>query len=189
MDHQRYPKCALVDEVAMLFFTMFSQAFPMIGEENDKGFFHQAFLLQKCPKVTQAFIHVFELAIIIITPQTLALCWWKVVGGVQVVEVQENKKLPLTMVPEPLDSCAGYFFARTLEIAKLQAVFKMEDKGAVVKIETLAQSELPVQRKTPNESSCRVTLSFQNRRQRDQAGPQRVHIFLHSIRKWEGGRE
>ena len=183
VDDQGYPKRALINEITVSAFAVVAEALTVIGSENYQRSAGDALLDQEFPELPQHAIDVAEHCFIIQTARARLNRSRKPVGGVQVVEVEEEEKGRARVLTQPLSCSLGDVRAQALDFSRVSSSLSVKVERALVDVKPLAQSEASIQDKGAHKGCRTVSAQLQNSRKGNGAGSELLAVVFDPVRK------
>ena len=115
---QRNPQGALINEVAVGFLPVFSQAFTVVGNEDDENLVQKLPPTQGIPEVADLLIDVLQLRVVT-GAEACAVTGGKIVRRVKVVQMKEEEKRTAGVCFQPADRAGNHLRPQALDIARV----------------------------------------------------------------------
>ena len=157
MNNQRHMQGALINEKTMRGLAVVSQSLSMVRGKDDERLVHQVMSSEIVPEIANHVIDITQLSAIALAIFRLFRSG-QVIGRVQVVDVKEQKKRPIRMRVKPRFAGLGDCFTFSLDVSWIAAVAVQRCRRAVIGVESLVQSEAPVEHETAKECGCLIAM-------------------------------
>ena len=108
----------------MRFLLVLSQAFPVVGSDNDEAAFEKIVPAQGIPEDPHLLIDVAELGVVS-RAEARSIARGKIVGRVQIIEMEEEKEGAAGICVQPLAPGCDHVCTQPLNVSRVGLLFAM----------------------------------------------------------------
>ena len=186
MNDERHVQRGIVDEEAVGFLAVLSQALAMIAAENDHSVFIQAFGFQETNEPSYLRICEGDFTVVGTVLVFGRIRGRGMIGIVRIVQVHPEKKLLLIILAEPVQRHIGHHVAGTLHFFQVGFLQAVEIEVVVVEIESAIQSEARIEHRRADHGTGHISIFLEHGSQGGLAwaqfvGGKIVHAAPHGI--------